>query len=226
MDKLKHRWRIARPRLLSGTAYVVLRMICTTLRFELRGFPESEGKLIFCGWHGRSFTFSDYFRQRGWHVIISHSSDGEMQTRIFSKLGYQIIRGSTGRGGVRAAVEAIRALKDGGTMAMTPDGPRGPSGVVQGGVMLMAQKSGAGLVPVGITAKPRLLAKSWDSYMVPLPFSKCLMVFGEPIYVSLHATEEEIEVARLQLETEIHRLEQQVEAELGLTPTPHPTLGN
>jgi lysophospholipid acyltransferase (LPLAT)-like uncharacterized protein len=80
--------------------------------------------------------------------------------------------------------------------------------------MLMAQKSGAGLVPVGITAKPRLLAKSWDKYMVPAPFAKVLMVFGDPIYVAFDATEEEVEAARLKLESEIHRLEREVEAEL------------
>ena len=215
MGSLKYKWRLARPRVLSGTLYMTVRAICSTIRFDMRNVPKEESKLIFCGWHGRSFAFSDYFRRRGWYVIISHSSDGEMQSRIFGKLGYKVIRGSTGRGGVRAAVEAIRALKEGGTMAMTPDGPRGPSGVVQGGVMLMAQKSGAGLIPVGISARPRLVAKSRDKYILPLPFSKCLMIFGEPIYVPLKSSEEEIEQIRLQLEAEIHRLEQLAESQLG-----------
>ena len=85
--------------------------------------------------------------------------------------------------------------------------------------MLMAQKSGAGLIPVGISARPRLVAKSWDKYILPLPFSKCLMIFGEPIYVPLRATEEEIEEVRLQLEAEIHRLEQLAESELGFAAT-------
>ena len=178
--------------------------------------PKEEHKLIFCGWHGRSFSFSDYFRNRNWWVIISHSSDGEIQNKIFTRLGYRVIRGSTGRGGVRAAVEAIRALKEGGTMGMTPDGPRGPSGVVQGGVMLMAQKSGAGLVPVGIASRPCLTAKSWDKYTVPRPFAKCLMIFGEPLYVPLRSSEDEVEQVRLKLESEIHRLEKEAEEKLGL----------
>ena len=165
--------------------------------------PKNDHKLIFCGWHGRSFAFADYFRRRDWWVIIS-------------RLGYRVIRGSTGRGGVRALKEAISALNDGGTMAMTPDGPRGPSGIVQGGVMRMALKSGAGLVPVGIAARPRLIAKSWDRYMVPLPFGKCVMIFGEPIYVPRDSTEEQVEEIRLQLEREIHRLEKESEARLGL----------
>lgn len=202
--------------MLSGFAYYFVRMVCSTLRFEIRNLPADDAKLIFCGWHGRSFAFSDYFRRRDWYVIISHSSDGEMQTRIFNRLGYKVIRGSTGRGGVRAAKEAITALEEGGTMAMTPDGPRGPSGVVQGGVMLMARKSGAGLIPVGISARPRAVAKSWDRYILPLPFAKVVMIFGEPLYVPANATEAEVEEVRLKLESEIHRLELLAEAELGL----------
>jgi hypothetical protein len=99
-------------------------------------------------------------------------------------------------------------LKEGGTMAITPDGPRGPSKVVQGGVMLMARKSGARLVPVGISAKRAWYAGSWDSYMFPMPFSKARMIFGEPILVPEKASEQEVEAIRLAFENEIERLDQ------------------
>ncbi len=122
-----------------------------------------------------------------------------------------MIRGSTGRGGVRAAVEAIRVLKAGQTLAMTPDGPRGPSGVVQGGVMLMAQRSGAALVPVGISSFPRILAGSWDKYLVPYPFGRAAVVFGDPIYVPKDATEDEVEAIRVQFETKLHEIETKAE---------------
>ncbi len=182
-----------------------------TLRVRSIDFPEDDRKTIFCGWHGQSMVFAYYFRNRGYWVVISQSNDGDMQNTIFSRLGYRTIRGSTGRGGARAAIESIRVLRDGGTMAMTPDGPRGPSGIVQGGVMLMAQKSGAKLVPVGISARPRMLVKSWDRYMVPCPFAKALLIFGDPLTVPKNATEEEVESIRLKLESEIHRLQQKAE---------------
>ena len=216
MASLKHKWRESRPRVLSGLLYTIVRSVCATIRFEMINYPKDDRKLIFCGWHGRSFTFADYFRRRNWWVIISHSNDGEIQNRIFQRLGYRVIRGSTGRGGVRAAVEAIRALKDGGTIAMTPDGPRGPSGVVQGGIMLMAHKSGAGLVPVGIASYPRVTAKkSWDKYQAPVMFAKCVMIFGDPLYVPADANEDQVEEVRLQLEREIHRLENEAEIKVG-----------
>lgn len=216
MEKLKDRWRIVRPHVITGLAYWVLRTICATLRVRTRGFEKIQGAAIYCGWHGRSMIYANHFRGKGLWVIISQSRDGEMQAGIFRRLGYQIIRGSTGRGGVRAAVEAIRALREGGSLAMTPDGPRGPSHVVQGGVMLMAQKSGAALVPVGVAANPRFLAKSWDRYMVPMPFGKGLIVAGDPIFVPAGASEAEIETLRQRLEDEINRLEVETERELGV----------
>ena len=201
----------ARKDLFATIALGLIRGIGSTLRLNVEGFERFEKddhKLIFCGWHGKSFIFANQFRNKGYWVIISNSNDGDIQNRVFTKLGYQSIRGSTGRGGVRAALEGVRKLKEGGTMAITPDGPRGPSRIVQGGVMLMAQKSGAALVPVGIVAKWAWISKkSWDSYMLPLPFSPARISFGEPIYVPANATEEELEAIRLLLQEKINELE-------------------
>ena len=219
---MKRGWRNLRPRLLSGLLYGISRSIGATLRVLSTGFPENDSKCIFCGLHGRSMVFANYFRNRGYWVVISQSNDGDMQNTIFTRLGYRTIRGSTGRGGARAAIESIRVLRDGGTMAMTPDGPRGPSGVVQGGIMLMAQKSGAQLIPVGISASPRFLVKSWDRYMVPLPFARAVLIFGEPVVVPKSAKEEEVEAIRLKLQSEIHRLHAEAEAKFGYVTEPWP----
>ncbi len=215
---MKLRWTPARPKWLGACLYGVVRGLGSTLRYEIRNVPDDHAKKIYCGWHGRSLGFANYFRRRGWYVIISFSDDGDVQTGIFKRLGYKIIRGSSSRGGVRALAEAISALRGGGTLALTPDGPRGPSGVVQGGIMVMARKSGAALVPVGLSSRPRLVANSWDRYIVPAPFAKCLMIFGDPLYVPPKASDEELEQLRLQLQQEIHRLEKLADAELGLSP--------
>ena len=207
---MKQWWRNRRPYLVSGFIYAFARIIGSTLRLKLVNFErvrDLPGGRVYCGWHGHSFIPAHHFRNRGYWVIISHSRDGEIQNRIFTKLGYNVIRGSTGRGGVRALIESIRVLRDGATMAITPDGPRGPSGVVQEGVMMMAQKSGCALIPVGTYAKPAWFAPTWDRYMVPLPFARGVFVFGDPIYVKENATTEEMECLRKKLEEEIHRLQ-------------------
>ena len=214
---MKKWWRDSRARILGRIGYRFVLTVGRTLRLRTPGYEkirELQGGVIICGWHGKSLIPGWFFRNKGVWVVISQSRDGEIQNVVFSSLGYNVIRGSTGRGGVRAAVESIRVLKKGAMMAMTPDGPRGPSGVVQGGVMLMAQKSGAALVPVGIAARPCWRAPAWDRYMFPWLFAKAVFLFGDPIFVPEESSEEEVEQYRLKLEKEIHAMEVQAEREV------------
>lgn len=215
---MKKWWRSVRPVVLSRLAYWLVRILGATFRIKVLNFEPIDaipGGKVLCGWHGRSMIASILFRKKGFWVIISHSNDGNIQTHVFENLGFNVIRGSTGRGGERALIESIRELRKGATMAITPDGPRGPSQVVQGGIMAMAKKSGAVLVPCGVSAKPRALAKSWDRYMIPMPFAKCILNFGAPMSVPADATAEEVEEIRLKFQAEITRLEIEAERMLG-----------
>lgn len=223
MAGLKSRWRAIRPRVLAIPIYLLVRAIGASLRITLEGFDRMQnlpGGKVLAGWHGRTFVAAIVFRRKSVWTIISQSNDGDMQNRIFQRLGFNTIRGSTGRGGVRAAVEAIKVLREGVTMAFTPDGPRGPSGIVQSGIMLMAQKSGASLIPVGVSAARRWIYPAWDRYLIPKPFSKAIMIFGDPIRVAADADEAQVEQARAQLESELHRLEALAEARMGHTVKP------
>lgn len=215
---LKARWRAVRPYVLDRLLYGFARFVGMTARLRVEGLAELEAlpqAKVYAGWHGRTLLAATLFRNKGIWTIISHSRDGEMQDRIMRRFGFHTIRGSSGRGGARAAAESIRVLKRGCSMAFTPDGPRGPSGVVQQGLMLMAKKSGALLVPVGVSARWRFLAPTWDRYMIPLPFSQAIMIFGDPIPVPSDASDEEVEQVRQRFETEMHRLEAEAERRMG-----------
>jgi lysophospholipid acyltransferase (LPLAT)-like uncharacterized protein len=225
---MKWWWRRNRPELIGGLIYRFARLLGMTLRTRTEGWEAARdlpGGKILLTWHGRTYIAGQFFRNAGFWVIISHSRDGEIQYRILNRMGFHVIRGSTGRGGERALVESIRCLRQGNTMAITPDGPRGPSGVVQGGVMAMARKSGAALIPVGISARPRILVKSWDRHQVPLPFARGLIIFGAPLYVPADADEAAVEAIRLQLEAEMHRLQDEAERQLGFAPSAQPEAG-
>ena len=205
--------------------YAFARAVCTTVRWRVHGLQNVEDAdcgVLLCIWHGRTFLPANLMRNRGIWALFSLSNDGEAQSRIFSLLGYRVIRGSTGRGGERAAIEAIRVLRKGDMLAITPDGPRGPAGVVQGGVLLMAKKSGAAMVPMGVSAKPRWQIKTWDRYLVPVPFCKASIRFGEPIWFSKDATDEEMECVRQKLTEAMNRLQDEADLDLGRTPEPHP----
>lgn len=212
---MKAWWRRIRPYLLPPLVYGLIRLLMSTVRVELRNYHQPEAGGILLGWHGRVILATKAYRGKGFWAMISHSRDGEMQYRIFSRLGFNIIRGSTGRGGAQALIECIKALKGGAVFALTPDGPRGPSGVVQMGVVTMAKKSGKPLIPVGVGTDRRWLFKSWDRYMIPKPFARGIMVFGEPIAVPADASDELCESIRQQVEREMHRLETEAEAEFG-----------
>lgn len=211
-------WRGVRPKFFAAAIYSLARLIGFTLRVKVKGWEHienCEGGRIVAGWHGRTFLAALMFRKRNWWALISHSRDGEMQNGIFRRFGFRTVRGSTGRGGARAAVECARILRNGDTFVFTPDGPRGPSQKVQRGILWLAQKGNAAIIPAGASARPRKLFNSWDKYMIPLPFAKGLIVIGEPIRVPKDSTEEQLEQIASRLETALTELQNEAERELG-----------
>jgi len=210
LDAINKKWRPFKRRLLPYFTYAAARLLTMTLRWNVRGYDEvsslSEG-LIFCSWHGRSFIPAQFFRGKGIWAMFSLSRDGQMQSRLFGMLGFRAIHGSTGRGGDRAAIEAIRLLRKGERLAITPDGPRGPNREVQGGVLLMAKKSGAALVPMGATANRAWTMKAWDQYLIPKPFARVTLRFGNPIHIAANASDADVEHARRALADAMTELE-------------------
>jgi lysophospholipid acyltransferase (LPLAT)-like uncharacterized protein len=98
-------------------------------------------------------------------------------------MGFGTIRGSSTRGGGRALLEIVRTLSEGGDVAVTPDGPKGPRFKVQQGCVIAAMKAGSPIVPIGFDCSRSKRLRSWDRFMVPYPFAKASMVEGDPIEV-------------------------------------------
>lgn len=192
-----------------------------TYKIEVVGYDrykDLDRGRIYNGWHGKTLVPAYVFRGRGVWTIVSLSKDGDMQNWIFKRFGFHTVRGSTGRGGIRAAKEIIQKLKENVEVAFTPDGPRGPTEVVQMGAVLMAKKSGSLLIPAAVSANRRWVLKTWDSYMVPKPFARCIFKLGEGIEVPEHASSDEMEAARLELERSLKALQAEVDAQMGHSP--------
>ena len=213
-----------RNNVVSWLVYVLARFIYSSLRLQhdnMQQYEQNGTGCIYVTWHGRSLIPANYLRNRRYWALVSLSRDGELQSRIFQRFGFQIVRGSTGRGGVKGALQMARKVKEGGALAFTPDGPRGPTHKVQLGVILMAQKSGAPIVPVGISATwRRLFTKSWDSYMIPLPFSRAYWVTGDPIHIPADLDEAGRGRYAELVEIAINRLEREAERRAGYTDYP------
>jgi len=161
-----------------------------------RGSPESclaKGeRIIFAFWHGRLLMMPFAYPGKPLATLISQHRDGEYISRIAVVFGSRVIRGSASRGGVRAFKQMILALKEGFNLVITPDGPRGPRAKVKSGVIELAKLTGAPIVTVTFSAARRRSLKSWDAFLIPLPFSRAVYIWGDPIYVEPTATKEEM----------------------------------
>jgi lysophospholipid acyltransferase (LPLAT)-like uncharacterized protein len=168
---------------------------------------------IFALWHNRLGIAMEFWR-RGqiWQpnarlaALISASRDGGLLAQTFSNFGVLPIRGSSSRRGPQALIELVRVLRQGYHVAITPDGPRGPKYIVQPGIISLAQVSGRPIIPVGAKISSKLQLRSWDQFQVPLPLSRCELLYGQPIRVPREASEAEREQARADLETELRRM--------------------
>lgn len=221
------RWKIERrklvQRLSAGLASGFTRLVCRTLRIqrvEEAKYLGVEGGCILCVWHGRTLPQIAHFRGQDVSIMISLSRDGEFMAKVLDDLGYPALRGSTGPSGARVLASAIKRLRAGRTVAVTPDGPRGPSGVVQAGAVAMARRSGASLVPIGGAARPCFFFRSWDRYLVPLPFARATLVFGDPVAVPEDADDAAQEEIRIRLQKEMRRVQDEADRRMGV-----PTFG-
>ena len=188
-------------RLAAFAFFAFIRVLGSTLRFEIKGGEHLDavravGKIpIYAFWHDRIFYFTCSFRDQGIVVMTSQSFDGEYIARFIQRFGFGAIRGSSTRGGSRALVEMIKALRGGHPMAFTIDGPRGPRHVAKPGPVMLAKKTGNPIVAGSAAAQSYWTIKSWDRLQIPKPFSKVVLFVGEPIYVEESASKTEIEAA-------------------------------
>jgi lysophospholipid acyltransferase (LPLAT)-like uncharacterized protein len=138
--------------------------------------------LIYATWHQRFFPGITLFSDRKpIAVMISQSRDGEMIARVTEKFGWEPVRGSSTRGGV-AALRRLRSLASQGyNFAHIVDGPKGPFGRVKPGLLHLSRMVGKPIVPTITSAEKQWVFNSWDRFMVPKPFSRILIRFGEPI---------------------------------------------
>lgn len=141
-------------------------------------------------WHGHLLPLLWAHRQRGIAVMISEHRDGEMIARVAQSIGYRLVRGSTSRGAARALLAASREVDAGHCVALTVDGPRGPAKVVAPGALVIAQRTGAPMVPTAVSATRAWRLKSWDRFMIPKPFARVLVAYGAPITIAADSPRE------------------------------------
>jgi 3-deoxy-D-manno-octulosonic-acid transferase len=140
----------------------------------------SAGRVLYGFWHGVQLPLLFTHRSRGITVMVSRSRDGAIIADLLQSMGFSTVRGSSSRGGARAASELIDALSR-GDGAITPDGPRGPRETAKPGITAIASLAGVPVVAMGVAAWPAVRLGSWDRFMIPLPGSRVAVAEGIPI---------------------------------------------
>jgi lysophospholipid acyltransferase (LPLAT)-like uncharacterized protein len=163
----------------------IIRLLAVTWRVrEVNGAAHRTAmangqQVIYVLWHGELLALLWHHRAQPIAVMISEHRDGEIIARICERLGYATVRGSTSRGGSRALIGLVRALAAGLNGAVTPDGPRGPAHVFAPGAAIVAQRSGVPLLPIRVAASRAWRLRSWDRFLIPKPFARVDISYGE-----------------------------------------------
>jgi lysophospholipid acyltransferase (LPLAT)-like uncharacterized protein len=176
-------------RLLSFLASTYLRWVGLTSRVvwvnrSVRDDLEAAGQgFVYAFWHGRQVFLAYLHRGDRIRPLISQSADGEIIAQVCRAFGLEPVRGSSSRGGGPAVLKLRTEIESGSRIGITPDGPRGPLREVQPGALYLAQATGCPIVPVAFGAMKKWVFKGWDEFIVPKPFNRIAIMYGEPIRV-------------------------------------------
>ena len=199
-------------RLAALAIFLLARALASSLRWRWTDHSffndlATEQRAIFAIWHNRlALSLILYHRhvarcgsRRRLAALVSASRDGGLLARVLELFRVVGIRGSSSRRGGPAVRELVSAASEGCDLAVTPDGPRGPRYEPHAGVIALAQLTGLPIVPVSFRLGWKWTLRSWDRFQIPIPFSRCEVVFGEPLWVAREAGEAARESGRVEL---------------------------
>jgi lysophospholipid acyltransferase (LPLAT)-like uncharacterized protein len=198
-----------RARVLVWFGFHLLQLWARTLRFEVDdragvvGTPATT-RYIGALWHNRllllPFVIQNFLPDRRGAALISASRDGGWLAMLVHRFGFDVVRGSSSRKGATAMLQLADVIASGKDVVITPDGPRGPKYELGQGIIFLAQKSGAAVVPINMEYSGCWRLKSWDGFILPHPFSNVRVTFGEPHHVAQTTRDEQFEAERVRLQ--------------------------
>ena len=175
-----------------------LRRLCASWKKERLNSERWEaigaGKqgVLLALWHGRMLCGMNDHSHRGYGVLVSHSRDGDIITRMLERFGYRMVRGSSRKGGSGAVRELVGELEQGSVIVITPDGPRGPRHELRPGLAWLARETGFPVLPMGFACDKAWRLKSWDRFTIPKFGARVVLSYGEPVRVARDANEAQL----------------------------------
>jgi lysophospholipid acyltransferase (LPLAT)-like uncharacterized protein len=210
---------------ISWAGFLAIRLICATMRFSISSEVEGEDasqiatdpiarRIVAPFWHRAVFAATYFFRDRNIAVMTSSSFDGEYIARIISRFGFEPVRGSSSRGGVRALLGMHKILDRGNTAAFTIDGPRGPRYIAKPGPVLLSRNTQAPIRCFYVAVDRYWQLGSWDAFMIPQPFARAYIRWSAPIHVPQNADTAQMEQLHREMQSALERVTAYAEAQV------------
>lgn len=190
--------------------------------FRQTGLPHH---VVAGSWHRHSIFMFYFFRNLGNRLImISRSLDGEMTADIAKRLGYTPVRGSSTRGGRQALHQMIEVINKGDKKYLcgtAVDGPQGPPRKLKKGMVAVARQTGALFIPMACSGDRVItFPKAWDKTIIPKPFSRMVIAFGEPKTIPEDIADDELKSLCQNIEDELNQMTDKVDRICGYPPCP------
>ncbi|MFH2044919.1 MAG: lysophospholipid acyltransferase family protein [Pseudomonadota bacterium] len=184
---------------------------------------KNKGNIILGSWHRHIIFVFYFFRKiKNGIIMVSRSKDGELISRVGHRLGYATARGSSSKGGRDALRTIITFVKKAGGETIfcgtAVDGPKGPARVLKKGLLVLAKSTGSYFIPMACSGtKVITFHKAWDKTIIPYPFSRMIIKFGEPIMIPKDISEDELERLRANTENILNEITDDVDKISGYT---------
>lgn len=210
--------------LIGSVAFFYLKFVGMTTRWKVYGVKETYealekyGSMIIIGWHGRTLEMPYFWnKSKKLNALVSPHHDGRIIVKILRKFGIGNIDGSSNQNSQKAALTLMKNLQQGNSIAIIPDGPRGPSMTLGLSPLFYAQKTGKPIM--GITysiANSFVVDKSWDNMLIPIPFQKGIYAITKPMIIPEDADDAELETIRQCLEQDLNQLTWDIDKEMNI----------
>lgn len=189
-------------------------LVYFTTKWRVTGLKKNQelaaatGGMIIALWHDRLFMAAPFAPKNcKINVVISNHNDGELISKVMLNFKFSLIRGSSKRrDSLKAFNQVKNALNNNEVVIITPDGPRGPRHEITGNIVEISHKYNAPIIPVTYAVSNAKILNSWDRFILALPFSKGIFIYGKPIYPSKDYNAATIKQARIDLENNLNAL--------------------
>ena len=197
--------------------YYILNILCKSLKIVrqneeiIETLNKNKQNFVLAFWHGTMLLPWYLHGSQNFAALTSKSKDGDLLAKILKKWNYKVIRGSSSTGGEVALGIMVDYAKNKYSVAITPDGPRGPRHEFKAGAVITAKRSGIPLILAGVGFKRKKFLSNWDKFEIPYFFTKARIIYSEPVYVNKGLTYEETSEVIERCNAEMNRLQTQAQ---------------